>query len=70
MPNPLFNMLGGNQNGFSQMIAQFNQFKNSFRGDPKQVVMNMVNSGQLSQSQLNQAQQMATQFQKMMSGMK
>lgn len=66
MPNPLFNMLGGNQNGFSQMIAQFNQFKNSFRGDPKQVVMNMVNSGKISQSQLNQLQQAATEFQKML----
>lgn len=66
MPNPLFNMHGGNQNGFSQMIAQFNQFKNSFRGDPKQVVMNMVNSGKISQSQLNQLQQAATEFQKML----
>ena len=66
MPNQLFNMLGGNQNGFSQMIAQFDQFKNSFRGNPKQVVMNMVNSGKISQSQLNQLQQAATEFQKML----
>ncbi len=60
MPGPFGN--------FQQMIQQFNQFRNSFKGDPKQVVMQMVNSGQVSQSQLDQAQQMARQFQQMMGG--
>lgn len=27
-----------------QMIQQFNQFKNSFTGDPKQAVMNLLQS--------------------------
>ena len=63
MPGPFGN--------FQQMIQSFNQFKNSIGNiDPKQTVMNMVNSGQVSQSQLNQAQQMARQFQQMMGGMK
>ena len=37
---------------------------------PNQTVMNMVNSGAISQSQLNQAQQMARQFQQMMGRIK
>lgn len=65
MANPLFNALGGNRgNGLSQMINQFNQFRNSFKGDPKQTVMQMVNSGRISQDQLNQLQQTANEFQK------
>lgn len=73
MSNPLFNALGGGQmpgpfGNFQQMMQSFNQFRNTFKGDPKQTVMNMVNSGRISQSQLNQAQQMARQFQQMMGG--
>lgn len=52
-----------------QMIQQFNQFKNSFTGDPKQAVMNLLQSGQMSQDQLNQLQAMAKQFQSIMNGM-
>lgn len=60
--NPLFGMLGGGmpQNG---MIQQFRQFKQSFRGDPKAEVMRLVQSGRMSQQQLDQLQQMAQQFQ-------
>ncbi len=64
MANPLFKALGGN--GFSQMLNQFNQFRQTFQGDPKQTVMQMVNNGQISQNQLNQLQQAAAEFQKMM----
>lgn len=60
MPGPFGNI--------QQMMQQFNQFRQSFQGDPKQTVMQMVNSGRISQSQLNQAQQMARQFQQMMGG--
>ena len=68
MANPFFNAIGSvpMNNSMLNMINQFNQFKNSFSGDPKQVVMNMVNSGKISQSQLNQLQQAATEFQKML----
>ena len=58
VPGPFGNM--------QQMMQQFNQFRQTFQGDPKQTVMNMVNSGAISQSQLNQAQQMARQFQQIM----
>ena len=53
-------------NNMQQMIQQFNNFKNTFKGDPKQTVMNMVNSGQISQEDLNKAQMMAQQFQKLL----
>ena len=52
------------QNNPMQMIQQFNQFKQTFNGDPKQEVMRMLQSGQISQTQLNQIQQTAMQFQK------
>lgn len=38
MSNPLFNALGGGMpqgNGPMQMIQQFMQFKQNFKGDPK-----------------------------------
>ena len=73
MSNPLFNALGGGMpqgNGPMQMIQQFMQFKQSFKGDPKAEVQKMLQSGRISQAQLNQAQQMAQQFQSMMRGMK
>lgn len=65
--NPLYQQLNGNRqmpnNKFGQMIQQFNQFKNSFQGDPKAKVQELLNSGKMSQEQFNQLSQMAQQFQ-------
>ena len=68
MSNPLFNLLNNQMpmGNMASMISQFNQFRNNFKGDPKQVVQQMLNSGQISQEQFNQVSQMATQFQKML----
>ena len=60
MSNPLFQMMN-NQNN-NNLISQFQQFRNTFKGDPKQAVQNMLNNGQVSQAQVNQAMQMAQQF--------
>lgn len=60
MSNPLYNMMN-NQNN-NNLISQFQQFRNTFKGDPKQAVQNMLNNGQVSQAQVNQAMQMAQQF--------
>ena len=73
MSNPLFNALGcvmPQGNGPMQMIQQFMQFKQNFKGDPKEEVQKMLRSGKISQQQLNQVQQMAGQFQHMLKGMK
>lgn len=53
-----------------QMIQAFNQFRQSFKGDPKQEVERLVASGKINQQQLNQLQSMATEFQKMMNSFK
>lgn len=71
MPNSLYNIL--NQPAVSaqaplmgnmmQMVNQFQQFKQNFQGDPKQAVMNLVSSGRISQTELQQLQQTAQQLQ-------
>lgn len=68
MANQLFNLLGGQQmqNPMTNIVNQFNQFRQSFQGDPKQRVQQLLNSGQMSQAQFNQLSQMATQFQNML----
>ena len=48
------------------ILAQFMQFRNSFRGDPQQMVQRMLNSGQISQQQYDSAVQMARQLQQML----
>ncbi len=73
MSNPLFNALDGGMpqgNGPMQMIQQFMQFKQNFKGDPKAEVEKMLQSGRISQQQLNQVQQMAGQFQNLLKNMK
>ena len=46
-----------------QMMQQFQQFRNTFRGNPQQMVQQMLQSGQIAEAQLQQATQMARQFQ-------
>lgn len=68
MSNPLYNALGGGKmpgpmGQFGQMMQQFQQFRQSFQGDPKAEVQKLLQSGKMSQQQLNQLQAMAQQFQ-------
>lgn len=58
--NPLFNI------ATNPIMQMFQQFQQSFRGDPQQMIQQMLNSGKVSQSQYNSAVQMAQQFQKML----
>lgn len=48
-----------NPGNIQQMIAQFNQFRNQFRGDPRQQIQQMLNSGKISQAQYDQAVKIA-----------
>ena len=48
------------------MLMQFINFRSSFRGDPQQMVQQMLNSGRVSQAQYQQAVQMANQFHQML----
>lgn len=68
MANQLFNMLGGQQsiNPMTNLVNQLNQFRQSFSGDPKQQVQQLLNSGRMSQSQYNQLSQERTQLKAML----
>ena len=70
MPNPIFNALhsGGQQ---PNMMQQFQVFMQQMRGQDSNALLNqLVSSGQVSQAQLNQAQQMARQMQGAFDGMR
>lgn len=68
MGNPFFNALGGGKmpgpvGNFQQMMQQFQQFKQTFQGDPKAEVEKLLQSGKINQQQLNMVQGLAKQFQ-------
>lgn len=61
MSNPLFQALGGRQQ--PNMMNEFQQFIQQMQGkDPNQEIAKLLQSGRITQQQLNQAQQMAQQF--------
>jgi len=64
MNNP-FNMMG---NPMQMIMQRFNQFRQTFQGDPQQQVQQMLNSGRISQEQYNQAVQTANQIMRMFGG--
>lgn len=49
-----------------QMLQRFLQFRQNFQGDPRAQIQQMLNSGQISQQQYNNAVQMAQQLQQML----
>ena len=59
MSNPLFSAL--NNNPYTQLISQAKQLKSQI-SDPKAEVQKMLNSGQISQEQLNGAMSFAQQL--------
>lgn len=65
MNNPVFQALGGNQ---PNMLNEFRRFMDQMKGkNPHQEINRLLQSGAISQQQLNQAQQMAQQMQGMFS---
>ena len=56
------------QNPMAMMMQRFQQFQQMFRGDPRQQVQNLLNSGKVTQAQYNNAVQMAQQFRRLMGG--
>lgn len=59
--NPLYQQLN-NSPSMGNLISKFQQFKQTFSGNPQQIVQQMLSSGKISQEQYNQAVQMANQF--------
>ena len=61
MPNPLFQTFGGNRK--PNMMGDFQRFLQQMQGkNPHEEIAKLLQSGRVSQAQLNQAQQMASQF--------
>ena len=50
------------------LIQRFQQFRQTFTGNPQQQVQQLLNSGRITQAQYNQAVQTAQQMIKMMGG--
>lgn len=48
------------------LLSQIDNFKRSINGNPEEIVRNMVQSGQISQAQLNEAQKQASQIMAML----
>lgn len=68
MANNLFQAMGP-QNNLGEMgniVRQFQQFRHTFQGDPRQQVQNLLNSGKVSQAQYDNAVKMAQQLQAML----
>lgn len=63
MSNPLYKSLNGGQ---GNLLQQFNQFRQSFRGDPRQQVQSLLNSGRITQDQYNEAVQKANMLKNML----
>ena len=57
-------------NNPNDLIQQFMKFRNNFKGDPREQIQQMLNSGRISQQQYDQAVRMAQQFQRMLGNMK
>lgn len=61
MPNSLFQTFGGNRQ--PNMMGDFQRFMQQMQGrNPHEEIAKLLQSGRVSQAQLNQAQQMASQF--------
>lgn len=60
--NPIYDQFGKN----NDLMQRFEQFKQSVQGDPKQIVQQMLNRGQITQEQFNRASQIANQMMRFM----
>lgn len=70
MANPIFKMMNGGNNR-PDMMSQFKSFMGQMKGrNSNEILNNLVSSGQISQSQLNQVQAQAQQMQSSFSNMK
>lgn len=69
MANPLFQAFGGGMQkmpgmlgNFQGLMQKYQQFRKSYSGDPKTDIEKMLQSGKISQQQLDMVQSLAQQF--------
>ena len=61
--NSIFSALNKNNNNSGNMLHQFQQFRQRMQGvNPQEEVQKLLQSGRISQAQLDKAQEMAQQF--------
>jgi hypothetical protein len=68
MSSPLYDAMGGRepQNPMMRMMQDFRRFRESFKGDAREEVQKMLNSGQMTQEEYNQLTQTAQQISRML----
>lgn len=60
MASSILNSFGDNKvSNFLSHINEFNNFRNSFQGDPQQEAENLIKSGKMTQQQFQQYAQLA-----------
>jgi F0F1-type ATP synthase delta subunit len=64
MSSPIYGLMKQQHN--DQFVKQLQQFKNTFRGDPGQALNQLLQSGRVTQEQLNRATQIANQYKGML----
>ena len=69
MPNPIYNSMADQNNPFMQIIQEAQNLKNTFKGNPREEVHKLLNSGELSQADFNRYSQLAQQVMQMMGKM-
>lgn len=68
MQNPLMQFMGGGMGlppqfgNMTQLLQQFNQFRSTLQGDPKQQVEQLRQSGKMTDAQYQQLEAMAKQL--------
>lgn len=65
MANSIIGRSAPSTSSSPQLLQQITEFKRNYSGDPKQAVMQMLQQGQITNPQLQQAMQMAKQIQQM-----
>ena len=69
MPNPIYNSVANQNNPFMQIMQEAQNFKNTFKGNPREEVQRLLNSGEMSQADFNKYSQIAQQVMQMMGKM-
>lgn len=63
MANSLYRQLGSS-NRANPMLQRIMEFKKTISGNPQEIVQNMISSGKISQTQVNQYAQQASEIYK------
>ena len=61
MANPLYNTFGNQPNPVTDLVRRARQFRSQFKGNPRQEVERLLQTGQMSQNDFNRYSQIAQQ---------